>query len=409
MHGKSTDPAYRSDMGGGTDRAGRGAARSWERQRKTTGTALAAGLLVLGTLVLLRHRWDTDVATSTVGKTAPGATDVAAGRSAHTVSPVGAKENRHGSAEWFSSAHSRPTDDCVSYDECRTHVESRETPCMGSASGSDGAAQGAGEPHAGTGTGNGTGKRASERAGQDESRGGGMPQPRNSVKGNDNLGCKAQEQPGANDGFVRWHKVCNDSLYDSFDVMKFWCHKSSGGYPVIVTICLAAIVICGKTAPWVTGGTGNSRWTRKVSTCGPTRYPGATSCISRGRRLSGGKRTWRRRDAGSAPSACRVRCRCACKRSADADNGRIEEVRSAVHNEDLINFDDGESSECPTCQGEGWTETFGCALCGPNVSVFLSPDGADRVCTASCGYVCGSRRSLADCAGGHVSVPSVSQ
>ena len=28
MHGKSTDPAHRSDMGGGTDRAGRGAARA---------------------------------------------------------------------------------------------------------------------------------------------------------------------------------------------------------------------------------------------------------------------------------------------------------------------------------------------------------------------------------------------
>ena len=52
------------------------------------------------------------------------------------------------------------------------------------------------------------------------------------------------------------------------------------------------------------------------------------------------------------------------RRSADAGHGRIEEVRSAVHNEDLINFDDEGSSECPTCQGEGWTETFGCALCG---------------------------------------------
>ena len=44
-----------------------------------TRTALAAGMAVLGTLVLLRHRSGTDVATSTVGKTAPGATDVGAG------------------------------------------------------------------------------------------------------------------------------------------------------------------------------------------------------------------------------------------------------------------------------------------------------------------------------------------
>ena len=60
-----------------------------------TRTALAAGMAVLGTLVLLRHRPGTDVATSTVGKTAPGATDVAAGGCAHAVSPVGGEENRH--------------------------------------------------------------------------------------------------------------------------------------------------------------------------------------------------------------------------------------------------------------------------------------------------------------------------
>ena len=59
-----------------------------------TRTALAAGMAVLGTLVLLRHRSGTDVATSTVGKTAPGATDVEAGGCAHAVSPVGGKENR---------------------------------------------------------------------------------------------------------------------------------------------------------------------------------------------------------------------------------------------------------------------------------------------------------------------------
>ena len=95
MHGKSTDPACRSDMGGGTDRAGRGAARSWERQR-TTGTALAAGLLVLGTLLVIRgHRWDTDVADGKADRPAPDAADAAAGCSAHTVNPVGGEENRH--------------------------------------------------------------------------------------------------------------------------------------------------------------------------------------------------------------------------------------------------------------------------------------------------------------------------
>ena len=70
----------------------RGAARSWERQR-TTGTALAVGLAVLGTLLVIRgHRWDTDVAAGKADRPAPDAADAAAGRSAHTVSPVGAKE-----------------------------------------------------------------------------------------------------------------------------------------------------------------------------------------------------------------------------------------------------------------------------------------------------------------------------
>ena len=94
MHGKHVDPAGRGDMGGGSDRAGRGAARSWERQR-TTGTALAAGLVVLGTLLVIRgHRWDTDVADGKADRPAPDAADAAAGCSAHTVSPVGGKENR---------------------------------------------------------------------------------------------------------------------------------------------------------------------------------------------------------------------------------------------------------------------------------------------------------------------------
>ena len=116
------------------------------------------------------------MAAGTADKTAPGAADVGAGRSAHTVNPVGGEENRHGSSEWLSSAHSRPTDDCVTYDECRTHVRSRETPRVGSASGAGGTAPGAGEPHAGTGTGDRGAQTASERAGQGESRGCGMPQ-----------------------------------------------------------------------------------------------------------------------------------------------------------------------------------------------------------------------------------------
>ena len=100
MHGKDADPAGRGDMGGGSDRAERGAARIWERQR-TTRTALAVGLAVLGTLVVIRgHRWDTDVAASKADRPAPDAADAAAGCSAHTANPVGGKENRHGSSEW---------------------------------------------------------------------------------------------------------------------------------------------------------------------------------------------------------------------------------------------------------------------------------------------------------------------
>ena len=96
MHGTQTAPAGHRQMGGGVDRAGRGAARGWKRRRMTR-TALAAGLAVLGTLVvLLKHRPGTDVATSTVGKTAPGATDVGAGGCAHTVNPVGGEKYRHG-------------------------------------------------------------------------------------------------------------------------------------------------------------------------------------------------------------------------------------------------------------------------------------------------------------------------
>ena len=52
------------------------------------------------------------------------------------------------------------------------------------------------------------------------------------------------------------------------------------------------------------------------------------------------------------------------RRNADADKGRIEEVREILHDEEVVNFDDDETTQCPTCEGEGWTKTFGCGLCG---------------------------------------------
>ena len=161
MHGKHTDPAGHRDMGGGADRAERGAARSWERQR-TTRTALAVGLAVLGTLVVIQgHRSGTDVAPDRAGKAAPGAADVGAGGCAHSANPVGGDKYRHGSAEWISIANSFPTDNCLSHDECRTGAGSRQAPCVGCASGSDGATPNAGEPRAGTGTGDGDEQTAS--------------------------------------------------------------------------------------------------------------------------------------------------------------------------------------------------------------------------------------------------------
>ena len=194
MHGKNTDLAGHSDMGGGTGRAERGAARGWER-RRTTRTALAAGLAVLGTLVvLLRHRPGTDVATSTVGKTAPGATDVGAGGCAHTANPVGGEKYRLPSSEWISSPRSCPTGNSLSQDECHTDVGCRETPCVGGAGSSDGAAEGAGEPRANTGTGDGDEQTASERAGQGESRGCGMPQTRCPITGFDPTEASVKEQ-----------------------------------------------------------------------------------------------------------------------------------------------------------------------------------------------------------------------
>ena len=92
MHEKGT-PA--GDMGGGSVRAERGAARGWKRRRRTgTGLAVTA-LAVLGTLLVIRgHRWDTDVAASKADRPAPGAADAASGCSAHTANPVGGEKYR---------------------------------------------------------------------------------------------------------------------------------------------------------------------------------------------------------------------------------------------------------------------------------------------------------------------------
>jgi len=92
MHEKGT-PA--GDMGGGSVRAERGAARSWKRQRRTgTGLAVTA-LAVLGTLLVIReHRQGADVAPSTADKAAPGAADAGVGCCAHAINPAGGEENR---------------------------------------------------------------------------------------------------------------------------------------------------------------------------------------------------------------------------------------------------------------------------------------------------------------------------
>ena len=99
MHEKGT-PA--GDMGGGSVRAERGAARSWKRQRRTgTGLAVTA-LAVLGTLLVIReHRQGADVAPSTADKAAPGATDAGVGRCEHAINPAGGEENRQ-NLSWLS-------------------------------------------------------------------------------------------------------------------------------------------------------------------------------------------------------------------------------------------------------------------------------------------------------------------
>ena len=93
MHEKGVDPACRGDMGGGSVRAGRGAARSWERQRRTgTGLAVTA-LAVLGTLLVIRgHRSGADVAAGKADTAAPDAADAGAGRVRTRSAPSGVRK-----------------------------------------------------------------------------------------------------------------------------------------------------------------------------------------------------------------------------------------------------------------------------------------------------------------------------
>ena len=127
---------------------------------------------------------------------------------------------------------------------------------MGSASGSGGAAQGTGEPHAGTGTGNGTEQMTSEEAESESLRGCGMPQMADGFDGP--YYTKCMKEP-----------VCTNHLCSLYRVSKFWDQKSWVGYPLIVAICLAALVSWAKCAPAATNGTGTNRWIREDT---PERY-----------------------------------------------------------------------------------------------------------------------------------------
>ena len=81
-------------MGGGSVRAGRGAARSWERQRRTgTGLAVTA-LAVLGTLLVIRESRSSDVAFGKASTAEPDATDTGAGQRERAIHPVGGDKNR---------------------------------------------------------------------------------------------------------------------------------------------------------------------------------------------------------------------------------------------------------------------------------------------------------------------------
>ena len=164
MHGKHVDPAGRGDMGGGSVRAGRGAARSWERQRRTgTGLAVTA-LAVLRTLLVIRESRSSDVAFGKASTAEPDATDTGAGQCERAIHPVGGDTNRHASSEWSRTTHNCPTGICVEDDRLRTQCRSRQAPSVNEASGSDGAAQGVGGTHADTGTLNVTGDMTGEGA-----------------------------------------------------------------------------------------------------------------------------------------------------------------------------------------------------------------------------------------------------
>ena len=103
--------------------------------------------------------------------------------------------------------------------------------------------------------------------------------------------------------------------------------KSSGGLPVIVTICLAAIVLCGKTAPWVTGGAEKNRCTRKVTSFRhhapkqiPRAGPGRVPIWHPHRRPLRGRPKHRReghRTAGGKPAVQQRRCRWAPRAASD--------------------------------------------------------------------------------------------
>jgi hypothetical protein len=86
-------PAGHRQMGGGVYRAGRSAARGWKR-RCTTGTGLAAGLLVLGTLLVTRESRSGDVAFGKTSTVKPDATDTGAGQRERAIHPVGGDKNR---------------------------------------------------------------------------------------------------------------------------------------------------------------------------------------------------------------------------------------------------------------------------------------------------------------------------
>ena len=96
-------------MGGGIERAERDATRGWER-RCMTGTAVAvAALAVLGTLQGSEEsRSGAYVAFGRASVAQPDNADAGAGQCERAIDPVGGDKNRHGSSEWYESAHNGP-------------------------------------------------------------------------------------------------------------------------------------------------------------------------------------------------------------------------------------------------------------------------------------------------------------